>query len=136
MDDLNGLARSYRDSVQFVFVYILEAHAADEWPIAGVNDSVRQHVSLEDRTLAAQQLLDVCAFDENIRLMLDNMSNAFNATYSSWPTRYWIVDAEGRIAVKMMPDPVDNTISLHRLCSWLSQHVGNKVNKVAHAVST
>ena len=120
---MNMLARKYKDTVQFVFVYILEAHAVDEWPISGVNDSINQHATLDERISAAEKLIDTYPFDENIRIMLDNMDNAFNTAYSSWPTRYWIIGTNGKIVVKMMPDAVDNTISLCELQSWLSQNV-------------
>jgi len=103
LEELNELARQYAGRVQFTFVYILEAHATDEWPIASINDQLPQHKSLRDRMEAASLFQQSYPLDPSIELVLDNEENEFNATYPSWPFRYWIVH-DGRIVVKAMPE--------------------------------
>lgn len=96
----------------------MEAHALDEWPVAGINDHFKQHVTVQDRAAAARYYRGQYVIDERIIFILDNENNEFNSAYSSWPTRYWILE-DDRVALKMMPDPVDHTISLDELGNWL-----------------
>jgi hypothetical protein len=105
-----------QEGVKFVFVYIAEAHAVDEWPVLSVNDSFRQHVTLGDRYSAALAFLNTFPLSRNFDVILDNPENEFNLSYSSWPTRYWAI-RRGKVAVKMMPD-IDR-ISLDALSDWL-----------------
>lgn len=102
-----------------MFVYTMEAHATDEWPISGVNDHLSQHKTIEQRAAAAEFFRSQYPIDESIVFMLDNMGNDFNTLYSSWPTRYWIYEG-GKVAMKMTPDHTDNTMSLVGLQKWLS----------------
>ena len=103
-----------------MFVYTMEAHAIDEWPISGVNDDISQHRTIEQRAAAADFFRSQYPIDESIVFMLDNMNNDFNTLYSSWPTRYWIYD-EGKVTLKMTPNHTDNTMSLVELQKWLSE---------------
>ena len=100
-----------------VFVYILEAHATDEWFVASINEELPQHKSLTDRVQAAQLFVEKYPLHDGIELVLDNEQNDFNETYSSWPFRYWMLDADGRIALKCMPE--GDAVSLDALQRWL-----------------
>lgn len=83
--------------MRFLCVYILEAHADDEWPIRTRPELViRQHRSLSERLTAAKRLL---ASRECLMwpVVLDTMGNEFNRAYSAWPVRGYIVDGRGRI---------------------------------------
>ena len=68
----------------------MEAHASDEWPI-GNAVSVAQHVSLDQRLFAARALQRTLHPHAAIRLLVDTIENTFNESYSSWPTRAWLI---------------------------------------------
>ena len=121
MRDINALVEKYcRRAVQFAFVYILEAHASDEWPVPREECvDLRQHRSMLDRARAAQLLAREYPLHPELTLLLDNRDNAFNAAYASWPFRYWIVQ-DGRVALKMIPVDGDKA-NLQALADWLKR---------------
>lgn len=90
MPALNALVQEYHKKVTFTLVYILEAHASDEWPI-GNAVSVAQHTSLKQRLHAARALQHTLQPHTAIRILVDTIEDTFNKTYSSWPTRAWII---------------------------------------------
>ena len=116
MPCLNKLADKYHKAVTFVFVYIEEAHAVDEWPFPGINEFLEQHRTMQDRLTAAKCLLNEFPFSEHIHVVLDDMENSYNRVYSSWPFRYYIVDGD-RVVLKEMPQ--GDTLSLVALTNWL-----------------
>jgi len=119
LGEINQFAKDFGETkAKFVFVYILEAHATDEWPIACINDVLPQHKSLQDRANAARIFQESYPLQENIELLLDNVHNDFNATYASWPFRYWIIH-QGRVEVKSMPE--NDAVSLKQLYSYLER---------------
>lgn len=125
----------YSHCVSFLFVYILEAHAIDEWPVLSVNDAIQQHKSVEDRLNAACTFLNdisgslpvatVCSStlqqppSPSFDIVLDNEWNEFNSLLSSWPTRYWILNADRRVLLKCMPESGE-FFSLNGLEEWLA----------------
>lgn len=94
----------------------MEAHAIDEWPMPGINDTMKQHVTLQERYTAAQTLTSNFPFDDHIHFVIDDMNNSYNTIYSSWPFRYYIID-DGLVQLKEMP--VGDSISLKALEGWL-----------------
>ena len=84
----------------FVAVYTREAHAADEWPL-GPRESVPQHRTLAERLACAKRFVETYGFE--IPLVIDDMSNAFQQTFASWPERYYCLNADGTFAVICEP---------------------------------
>ena len=112
--------------VHFVGVYIEEAHAVDEWPIAEAPCDVRQHRSLRERLDAARLLLAECAIAAPLahRFYADSWpANPFNAAYASWPFRFWVVS---RTAVLFKPMPRGATYDLNELEDFLRQYVAGR----------
>ena len=105
---MNEYAEKYATSVQFIFVYILEAHANDEWRVDSINTEVSQHKNLSDRADAAQKFIEKFPLHKNICLVLDNEQNEFNTLCSSWPFRYWILNSDNTLRAKMMIKNVDD----------------------------
>lgn len=79
-----------------ICVYILEAHAQDEWPIGLDFSCVMQHKTTEERIAAAQMLKTKFGLD--IPVYVDTLSNAFNSHYAAWPERFYVIDTDGDIA--------------------------------------
>ncbi len=98
---LEQLAREYEDRVDFLVVYIQEAHAADRWQVE-VNERddvvINQATSIEEREEAAQ----ACSLrlDLDIPTVLDEMTNEVDRAYVTLPDRLYLVDAEGKIAFR------------------------------------
>jgi len=51
---MNNLFKEFKDTADFLMVYIKEAHAIDEWPL-GNHCVVKQHKSLEERINIAKK---------------------------------------------------------------------------------
>jgi len=118
LGEINRLANMYGETkAKFVFVYILEAHATDEWPIACINDVVPQHKTTQDRLNAVGFFQEKFPLDSSVELVLDNEHNDFNKVYSSWPFRYWVIN-QGRVVVKSMPE--NDSVSLNQLYAFLA----------------
>jgi hypothetical protein len=91
---LNRLAEQWGGPLgpcQFACVYLLEAHACDEWPVGMAPRDVPQHRSLADRIAAAQAFVDECRLSPCLPLFADGQNSAFNAQYASWPFRFWAI---------------------------------------------
>lgn len=86
-------------AVDFLTVYILEAHAEDEWPISSARYSpngqpvrFNQHKTLEERIEAARKFQQ--DFDYRVQMCVDPIENPFEKAYAPWPIRFFIVEKE------------------------------------------
>jgi len=106
-------------------VYILEAHASDEWPINNLPDGVsclNQHVTLQDRQEACQLFKQSYpnSLHTELKIVLDGPDNEFNKEYPSWPFRLWIIGKDKRIEFKGMADAESGyNVNLERIKTWL-----------------
>lgn len=128
---MNRLCEIYHTNATFVFVYILEAHATDEWPISGVNVDITQHKTMRDRFEAAKRFIQDFPLHHEMLLVLDNCDNDFNETYPSWPFRWWVIGNGGRIALKAMPTGTGNKIDLVELEHWLVDWLASNLKRVS-----
>jgi hypothetical protein len=116
LPELRELAAKHLHNADFLFVYIMEAHAADEWPIQELPESIPQHRCMEDRIRAALNFLSEHPLPTCFSLAIDSALNDFVDLYCSWPFRYWIVHG-GRVALKSMPE--GELVKLDSLEAWL-----------------
>jgi len=73
----------------FVCIYIVEAHAVDEWPIRTRPDlCIKQQSKLQERCSVAKQLKNTHGL--RIPLFVDTMDNTFETTYAAWPLRAFV----------------------------------------------
>ena len=106
MPALNDLYRRYRDRADFYVVYIQEAHPIDAWQV----DS-----NLEDDVLVAStttreeraQVAGLCLKRLEIELpaLVDEPDDRVEKAYTGWPDRLYVVDAEGKVALKSAAGP-------------------------------
>lgn len=88
----------------FVFVYIAEAHAMDEWPLrssrylpdeAKINDGCaiieKQHTTIEERSVACQKLLDTYPGKIPGEIVLEPIDGNFSELLTPWPARFYIL---------------------------------------------
>ena len=107
---LKDLYEKYRDRVEFIVVYVKEAHASDGWWLGRsrtqrlVNDlsgnlarsDVKEPVTLEQRRRVAASC-QANLFDGVVPLYVDQMDNRVASLYTARPTRIYFIDREGRV---------------------------------------
>ena len=106
MPALNALYRKYRDHAAFYIVYIQEAHPIDGWqmPINVKEDVlIASTLTEEDRCAAAGS----CVVDLGIEIpaLVDGADDRVDRAYAGWPDRLYVIDREGRVALKTAPGP-------------------------------
>ncbi len=101
-------------AIDFTIVYILEAHAEDEWPISSCCDNpigeivrINQHKSQEDRMNAAKDFAKTFSFRRHDRILVDDMENCFNEQFGAWPFRYYVLDGK-EVRLIGMPESSGN----------------------------
>ena len=106
MPALNKLYEQYKDRVQFLVVYITEAHPSDVWQMeSNIHDQVvfASPKNEEERAFVA----GACVRKLGIKIpsVLDEFGNSTERAYTGWPDRMYLIDAQGRIAYKSKPGP-------------------------------
>jgi len=74
--------------MDFLCVYIAEAHAQDKWPL-GRHVELTTHKNFNERVKASDILVDKYNF--KVKIMYDTMEDEFDKEYAVWPERYYIV---------------------------------------------
>lgn len=117
MKDLQQIYQNFKEKADFLTIYIIEAHACDEWPL-GKKLCIPQHKTLEDRMKAAKSFIE--HFDYKIPLVIDPITNAFNNAFAAWPERYFIIH-KNKVAYISEPGEFGNTSHwIPDLNAWLS----------------
>jgi peroxiredoxin len=106
MPEVNKVYADYRDRAAFYFVYIEEAHARDVWPLKS-NEKAGVVFGTPLDMNERNGLATTCAKAMKIEfpMLVDDLDNDVAQTYTAWPTRYYVVDRDGRIAFKSRPGP-------------------------------
>ena len=105
---LHDLYKRYHDRVQFLVIYIREAHPIDGWWLGGgimglllklkrskAATDVYDPKTIEERRAVAGQC--EVALQYGIRTYVDEMDDAVNKAYAAWPTRLYLVGVDGRV---------------------------------------
>ena len=91
---LRDLYEKYNDTVQFLMIYIREAHPTDGWYIG--RHAIRNHRSIEERRKVAGNC--EVALQYGIPTLVDEMDDAVMTAYAALPDRLYLVDVDGRVA--------------------------------------
>jgi cytochrome oxidase Cu insertion factor (SCO1/SenC/PrrC family) len=97
------LYSSYKDKVHFYIVYIREAHPTDGRAIPNNRFKVSTPRSLEERQKLAKDFAE--QLKVSIPILVDSIEDPVEKTYSCWPNRMVILDAQGKIADKGTAGP-------------------------------
>ena len=103
---LKQVFTAYSDRVQFLMVYIREAHAIDgEWPITGKGmPIVEDPINVEERRHVAQQC--TAAMDlAGMTAVVDDVDDSVNATFEGDPNRLYLIGLDGKVSYKSGPGP-------------------------------
>jgi Iodothyronine deiodinase len=93
----------YKEHVDFLTIYIREAHPQDEWQMkSNLKDKddvcYTQPKTLEQRVAIANDFTKRFKFP--LPFGIDDMGNAANDAYAAWPERLYVIDENGRISYK------------------------------------
>lgn len=115
--------QEYKDRVNFLTIYIKEAHPTDEWQMPiNVTEGVcyKQPTTLKERSLIAKDFIERSRC--SIPMALDNMKNEANDLYSAWPERIYVIDENGKIAYKGATGPFG--FKPEEIQQWLKKKFG------------
>ena len=113
---LRDLYQAYHQQVQFLVIYIEEAHPVDGWWFGNnfmgrllkmkrskAAMDIFDPRSMEERQLIAQR----CALmlDYEIPTLVDGIDNAVNWAYAALPTRLYLIGLDGRVEYASTPGP-------------------------------
>ena len=106
MPEVRKVYADYKERAAFYFVYIEEAHAHDVWPLVS---NAKANIVFGTARDAGERVgvADLCAKELKVDfpILVDDMQNGVADSYTAWPTRMYVVDANGRIAYKSRVGP-------------------------------
>jgi hypothetical protein len=91
---LQDLYAQYSDRVQFLVIYVREAHPTDGWRLPG-KVKLEDPKTIEERRKAAGQC-ETAAL-HGIPTLVDEMDDAVMTAYAGWPDRLYLVGLDGRV---------------------------------------
>jgi hypothetical protein len=100
------MAAKYKGKVEFLLVYIREAHPTDGWQVPAneregiLIASAKTFEEKEEHASACVRTLGI-----KFTTLVDNMDNQVELNYAGWPDRLYLVGKDGRIAWKGGPGP-------------------------------
>lgn len=92
---------TYQDRVDFLTVYVKEAHPSDEWQMTSNEEQgvcYLQPTDTAGRVAIARDFTE--RFHYPVPLLVDPIENPANELYAGWPERLYVVGADGRIVYK------------------------------------
>ena len=112
---LQDLYERHRDRVEFLHVYIREAHPSEGWTLGGpvlrhlipryapASTDLPSPTTLGERREAA--IASARSAEHQIPTLVDDLDDAVCEAYVALPTRLFLVDEAGRIAYAGGPGP-------------------------------
>ena len=105
---IHKLYEQYHEDVQFLSIYIREAHPIDGWWLGRrltknlmlrmapkVSMEHYDPKTIEERRAVAGECAS--ALQYGIRTYVDDMDDYVNETYAAWPTRLYLVGYDGKV---------------------------------------
>jgi alkyl hydroperoxide reductase subunit AhpC len=93
---LNGLYEDFQDEVEFLFVYVREAHPGEE---------LGPHQDMRDKVRAAELLRE--EEDVEMPIIVDDLNGRIHKKYGKAPNPTYLIDRSGRIAFRMLNTNAD-----------------------------
>ncbi len=106
MEPLHTLWETYKDSVEFIVVYIREAHPEDGWVVTPNRDADIAFLDPVDNE-ARQEAAAMCAINLKIRMpvVVDDVDDQIASHYGALPDRLYLIGRGGDIAFQGEPGP-------------------------------
>jgi len=129
VEDIHRLQDKYGASIGFLSVYIVEAHAIDEWPV-GDPLKVTQPRTISERCGLARAF--VGEYRLRLPMVVDQLDNNFSNNFAAWPVRFYVIqkeekrvaggEGEWKLVFKAQPDHQNTYDSVPKqLDSFLAQ---------------
>lgn len=106
---LHEIYEQYHQQVQFIMIYIREAHPVDGWWFGGgiqgklikkrypkASTDLYDPKTIEERREAAGQCEEALKY--GVRTFVDSMDDIVNKSYAAHPTRLYLVALDGRVS--------------------------------------
>lgn len=121
---LERLYQTYRGRVEFLVVYIREAHPGSilSVPAEGGGRKLQvfsQTESRADRLRNLRQLIRITRM--TMPAVMDDDADSVKRAYAAWPDRIYVVGQDGRIALQGAPGPAG--FKVPELEAWLKANV-------------
>ena len=107
---LDLLFEKYKGKVQFLVVYVMEAHAAQEWPMGTIRSSIGQHRTIQERIAAANAHRTKNITLLNFPFVVDTMENVFYKKFGAWPETHLVIDGNGKLFWRSQNEVGEGTI--------------------------
>ncbi len=98
---VEGMYHRYKKDVNFVMVYVREAHPSDGWKMESntrVGVAVKQPTTLTERQAVASQFCE--RLKATMPFVVDEINDPVGHAYSAMPGRFYVIDRQGKIAYK------------------------------------
>lgn len=92
---LRDLAKKYADQVEFVGVYVREAHGSDTHRADPRVRQVREAKSIEDRLSVARRAATELKL--GFPLLADGLDDAVTRAYAAHPNRFFVIGKDGKV---------------------------------------
>ncbi|XP_038077112.1 type I iodothyronine deiodinase-like [Patiria miniata] len=135
---LHELFRDFKDRVDFLCVYLAEAHPKGRWGFGFDYQKMDQHKTIQERVEVARSLMEIDAQNHHtftddlssqtkLRLVLDNMDNGFALAYDAHPDRILVIEG-GRVTFigRNVNDQLDqpHMLMTDEAREWLQERLG------------
>ena len=92
--------------MEFLVVYITEAHPSDVWQMeSNIKDKVVFASPRNEDERASVAGTCVRKLGIKVPALLDEFGNSTEVAYTAWPDRLYLLDRNGRVAYKSLPGP-------------------------------
>lgn len=95
---IEKLNAAYKDKAHIYVVYIREAHPTDGWMVPNNKFKITDPKTLEERQKAAREFAKELKL--TLPILVDAIDDTVNNLYGGWPDRVYVIDADGKIALK------------------------------------
>lgn len=95
---IEKLYENYKSKANFYVIYIREAHPTDGWVVKNNKFKITDPKSLEERQKAARDFAKELKL--TLPILVDTLDDQTNNLYGGWPDRVYVIDADGKIALK------------------------------------
>ena len=112
------LVADFEERVDFLIVYIDEAHPSDGWKFEGNAYDIANHVDIEARLAAAGRLAENRLPCE---MVVDSMSNRANKSYSAAPEKFVVIGEGGKVEYIGRMGPVGYRVEEVR--EWIESYL-------------
>jgi len=105
---MHNLLSKFNRVVNFLVVYIAEAHAVDEWPVGDPLKILQPKTTAERAAIASKFKRD---YRFRLPMLVDTVDNCYEQMYSAWPIRFYVAQ-HNKIIFKAYPDALNTYDSI------------------------